>query len=469
MKTAEAKSADRTGAASAYRTAEAIARTALGPRPLPDLGVTRPRRIPSRAHAVTDAGLAITAMRAPSSPMIHLRLRIPFAGDGAAHAARSTLLAETMLLGTATRDREQLDTELAAVGAHLGVRVSPQSLTVSGSVLAPGLPVVLDILADALTGAVYRSSDVERERDKLVEHLAITAAQPATIARMHLQRHRFRTHPAVFEMPDADEVAATTARVVRGLHRKAVLPNGSALILVGDLRPRAVAESAAAALSTWAGTDTARQLSAPPAIVGGPISAHHRPGSVQTQTRLTAEAVSRTDPNYAATQIANVIFAGYFSSRLVENLREDKGFTYHAHSSLEFWPGRSAVTISYDTATDVAAAALVETRHELGRICVTPPSDEEIESARQYVIGSLASSLATQAGYASMLGALLGSGLDAEWLAQHQRNLAAVTDAEVAAAAATLWAPGGVTGVIVGDLDVSGEALLRLGGVEIPD
>jgi predicted Zn-dependent peptidase len=196
------------------------------------------------------------------------------------------------------------------------------------------------------------------------------------------------------------------------------------------------------------------------------ITAHHRPGAVQSQTRLTSGGVLRTDPGYAAAQLANIVFGGYFSSRLVENLREDKGFTYHAHSALEFWPGRSAMTISYDTATDVAAAALVETRHELGRIALTPPADAEIDAARNYAIGSLAASLATQAGYASMLTTLAGVGLDQSWLAAHQKNLRAATAEQVADAASRLFAPSAMTGVIVGDLEASGAALARLDGIK---
>lgn len=457
------------GATPKGRTAVEIARTPLGPRPLPALVRTAARRSPAIATAVSDGGLAVTAVRRPSTPMVEVRLRIPFGGRDRVHAARAELLAETILLGTATLDRQQIDTVLAAVGGHLSAQVGPQRLLVSGSVLAPGLPTLLAILAEVVTGAAYRATDVDRERDKLAEHVAIMSAQPSSIARRHLQQRRFGAHPAAWELPEVGEVEAVTAAAVRGLHRRAVVPEGSALVLVGDLRPETAARSAADALGGWVGTHPARVLAAPPEIVGGAVVAHHRAGAVQSQTRLTSAGAARTDPDYAAAQLANFVFGGYFSSRLVENLREDKGFTYSAHSSLEFWPGRSAITVSYDTATDVVARALVETRHELGRISLTPPADGEVDSARNYAVGSLASSLATQAGYASMLTTLIGSGLDATWLTRYQRDLTRVGTDDVARAAARLFAPSAVTGVIVGDLDASGDALRRLDGVEFAD
>lgn len=458
--------ARRPASAAQPRSADQIARTAQGPRQLPDLKPTRARRTPPSAQVTTPGGLQVTAVRQAGTPMVEIRLRIPFGGTDRTHAARAELLAETILLGTSTRSREQVDTEMALVGGHLSTQVGPQRLMIAGSVLAPGLPVMLDILADIVTGAAYRGADVGRQRDILVEQLLINAAQPSTIARQHLQRRRFGDHPAVFEVPDAELVAAVTPTAVRGLHRRAVLPRGSTLVLVGDLSPRAAADRAAQLMSEWTGPRGAQDLGTPPAVLGGVLTTHHRPGAVQSQTRLTSAGVLRTDPGYAAAQLANVVFGGYFSSRLVENLREDKGFTYHAHSALEFWPGRSAITISYDTATDVAAAALVETRHELGRIALTPPGVTEIEAARNYAIGSLAASLATQAGYASMLASLAGAGLDQAWLTAHQKNLRAATPEQIAEAASTLFAPSAITGIVVGDMDAGGAALARLDGIK---
>ena len=165
--------AGRTRRSSGPRTAEQIAVTTLGPRPLPDLGPVRRGRVPTTETIEADNGLRVVAVRRPATPLVEVRLRIPFGGSGAAHAARGELLAETILLGTGRRTREQVDADLAVVGGELGASVDPQRLLISGSVLATGLPVLLDVLADVLTGAAYRRADVLRERDRIAEHLAI--------------------------------------------------------------------------------------------------------------------------------------------------------------------------------------------------------------------------------------------------------------------------------------------------------
>jgi predicted Zn-dependent peptidase len=437
---------------------------------VPDLHPVGRLREPSVSAAVLDNGLRVLAARKPGAPVIELRLRIPFAANGSRYAARAELLAATILLGTQRRTREDVDADLATVGGVLDAAVDPQRLSVSGSVLSTGLPVLLEVLADSLTDAAYRARDVTGERDRLVELLAISSAQPSTVARLLLQQQRFGDHPAAHEMPDAGEVAAVTPASVRSLHERAVIPGGATLVLVGDLSPTRALAAVTEALGGWgrAGGPVGRLLAPPPAVTGSQLTAHQRPGAVQSQVRLSTAALERADPAYPAAQLANLVFGGYFSSRLVENIRESKGYTYSAHSSLEFWPGRAATTIAFDTANAVTAAALLETRYELGRISLVAPSDTEVESARNYALGTLANSLATQRGYASTLSWIAESGLDPSWLREHPRRLAEVTADQVAEAAATLFAPTAVTGVVVGDLEVLAAGLHSLGGVMLP-
>ena len=106
-------------------------------------------------------------------------------------------------------------------------------------------------------------------------------------------------------------------------------------------------------------------------------------------------------------------------------------------------------------ASDVTAAALLETRYELGRLVAVPPTADEIDAARRYAVGSLLISLDSQGGLASTLGALAADDLTVDWLRDHPARLEAVTVEEVAAAALrVLRARRAFTGVIVGDADV---------------
>ena len=458
-----------------HRSAEEIGRTATGPRPLPPLGPTREVPLPDVVDVTLPSGLRVLAAHRPGVPMAEIRLRVPLAPDASdddeaisRHLAAAELLTATLLTGTATRDRVAIDDELAGVGADLGVSVDPERLQIGGSGLASGLPTLLEVLADVLTAATHPDAEVARERTRLVERITVARAQPRTIAREALQRKRFGRHPIAREMPMGPDVAAVTPGEVRALHRSGLVPGGAILTLVGDLAADEGVALVEELLGRWAASHPARVLSPPPPVSPSNVELVHRAGSVQSQLRLSAPAVGRLDARYAALQLANLVFGGYFSSRWMENIREDKGYTYGAHSGTEFVPGGAVLSVETDVASDVTAAALLETRYELGRMTAVPPTADEIDAARRYAVGSLLISLDSQGGYASMISTLAADGVPLQWLRDHPGRLEAVTTDEVAAAALEFFAPSAFTGVVVGDADVVGPGLAALGQVDLP-
>ncbi|MDQ2959350.1 MAG: insulinase family protein, partial [Actinomycetota bacterium] len=220
---------------------------------------------------------------------------------------------------------------------------------------------------------------------------------------------------------------------------------------VGDLSPARALDAVESALAGWTGAAPAGTPTPVPALRQLPLLIVDRPGSVQTSLRFAGTAVPRDDPRYPALQLANLAFGGYFSSRWVENIREQKGYSYSPRSSLDHQPLGSTFSLTADVATGVTGPAVLETLYELGRIASLPISDTELESVRQYAIGSLALSTSTQSGLASTISSLIGSGLDAQWLTSHPSRLLEVTVEQVAEAAAEFLAPRKLIGVAVGD------------------
>jgi len=413
------------------------------PRPLDPLDV-RERSLPS--------GLRVLAVARPGIPVVEARLRMPFSAGADDQLAQRTLLTETLLTGTASRDRLRLATDLQSLGAGLSAGADADRLAVVGSVLAPSLPGLLDILADVLTGATYPDDEVTGERERIVAELAISRSQPSLLAREALLGRLYGAHPYAREVPTPDEQAAVDAADVRALHAARVVPQGAVLTLVGDLDPDAALEAVEAALGGWAGSSGAGLPALPEHRPGG-VAVVDRPGAVQTNIRLGGPALARSDPRYAALQVANTIFGGYFSSRLVLNIREGKGYTYSPRSGIEHALAGSRLTVGADVATDVTAPALLEIGYELGRIGVLPVTDDELEGARQYAMGSLALSTATSAGLASTLSVLAGAGLGPEYLIEHPAALATVTREQVQELAAEVLAPARLTTVLLGDAE----------------
>ena len=424
---------------------------------IPPLGEPRPQPVPAAVESTLPGGLRLVVVPRPGVPLIELRLRVPFAATTAAdaglHTARGSVLSGAVLLGTAEHDQTGIAQLLQGHGAELSVSSDPDRLLFATTLLPDGLAPVLGVLAELLTGATYPDDKVEGERDRVAERIAIALSQPGVIARSALAGRRYGDHPYAITLPDPALVTAVDGAALRDLHRARVLPAGSTLVLVGDLDPAAAADAVATALGEWAGTGHAVEAPPAPDLHGAGIQVVDRPGAVQSNIRLGGPAPGRTDPDLAAVRLANMIYGGYFSSRLVENIRENKGYTYSPRSSVDHQAAGSSFLVEADVATEVTGPALLETWYELGRMALLPVTDAELDAARRYILGSMALSTATHAGLASTLSALVGAGLPPGWLAEHQQALAEVTVEQVREASATYMAATALTAVVVGDAE----------------
>ncbi|MEH1012813.1 pitrilysin family protein [Micromonospora sp. CPCC 206060] len=426
------------------------ATTTPAPRTLPPLGPTRRLKLPPQAERTLTNGLTVIAVRRPAVPLVEVRLWVPFGG---AHLARGAVLSQTLLSGTATRSTIEIAAELQKVGGGLSAGLDPDRLMVSGAGLVTGLDRILELLAEVLTGAAYPVDEVATERDRLIDHIQVAQSQPAHLARAALLKRMYGKHPYAVQTPEPEQIRAVRPAALRRLHAERVHPAGAVLVLVGDIRPEKALDSAEQALGGWNGAGRAVTLPPEPPLEPGPLLLVDRPGSVQSSLRIALPAVPRTHPDHAALQLANLVFGGYFSSRWVENIREDKGYTYGPHSMIEHSVAGSKLVVAAEVATEVTGPALLETYYELGRLASLPPEEEELEQARQYALGTLQLGMSTQAGLAALTTAYAGNGLRLDFLAEHAARLARATRDEVAAAAARYLAPARGVTVVLGDAD----------------
>jgi predicted Zn-dependent peptidase len=422
---------------------------------IPPLGEPRPQPVPAAVESTLPNGLRVVLVPRPGVPLIELRLRVPFAATTAAdaglHTARGSVLSGAVLLGTAERDQTGIAQLLQSHGAELSVSTDPDRLLFATTLLPGGLGAVLGLLAELLTAATYPDDRVEGERDRVAERIGIALSQPGVIARSALAARRYGDHPYAITLPEPELVTAVDGEALRELHRTRVLPAGSTLVLVGDLDPASAADVVAGALGDWAGSGHAVEAPPAPDLRAPGVELVDRPAAVQSNIRLGGPAPGRTDPDLAAVRLANMIYGGYFSSRLVENIRERRGYTYSPRSSVDHQVAGSSFLVEADVATEVTGPALLETWYELGRMALLPVTAAELDGARRYILGSMALSTATHAGLASTLSALVGAGLPPGWLAEHQQALAAVTVDEVQEASRRYLASSGLTAVVLGD------------------
>ncbi|GHF42142.1 putative Zn-dependent peptidase [Amycolatopsis bartoniae] len=414
-------------------------------------------------------GLRLLALNRPGAPLVEVRLSVPFGSTKPRHLARAWLLAETALSGTAETGRIGLAERIGDLGAPLRAEVDHDQILFCGTVLADAYEDLLAVLVEVVTSATYPDEEVRAERARLVPRLTAARSQAGVRAREILHRHLYGEHPYGASLPTGPEVDEVTPEDLRALHAERVVPDHAVLVLVGALDPDEAVATAGRLFAGWrrGGAAVPPPPALPPEAPAGASRLFHRPGSVQSSIRIGGPAVRRDDPLFPALQLANLIYGGYFSSRLVANIREDKGYTYTPRSRILHNVAGSTLVIEADVATEVTAPALLEMWYELGRLSTLRPSAEELDNVRQYAVGTLAMSVATRAGLATSLVTLLGVGLDLEWIRGHPARLAAVTASDIYHVGVHLLAPKLLAAVVIGDATRCEEPLQAFGPWEV--
>jgi predicted Zn-dependent peptidase len=239
-------------------------------------------------------------------------------------------------------------------------------------------------------------------------------------------------------------------------------------VLVGDLQPAKAIELAQNAFGSWKGKPTGPQPGAPVLNTAGlPTVIVDRPGSVQTNVRIAGPALPRKDPGFLPLSVANLVYGGYFSSRLVKNIREDKGYTYSPSSSFDHRRFSSTFVSSAEVGSDVTAPSLVEIRYELGRMASLPPKPEELAAAKRYLSGVTMLSLQTQAGLAANLIGLVAGELPLDYFTGFAAAVEQVTAEQVHEAGVRFLAPKKLMTLLVGDASAIRAGVEALDDVEV--
>lgn len=423
--------------------------------PPPPPGPERELRPPRVARFALANGLDVLVVRDARLPLVEARLglRAGRAHEGRGEDALSPACEELLLRGDAGRDASAVARAFAGLGWSVGVSSEAEWLKVAASGLARTFDAFCAELARALNGASYPDDEIVLWKENAVEELALRRTQPSFLAEERLRAELFPGHPYGRGVADEAAIAAVDAGRLRAYHAARVRPAGGYLVLVGDLEPEAARAQLERALSGW---KAAAAPPEPPPLPGhglARVALIDRPGSAQaTLVVAHSSALTPRDPDYVAFAVANHVLGGTANSRLFENLRTRRGYTYGAYSSIEVYGRGSVWSAAADVRPDAARAALDEIRAEVAALRAGAVPAEALASTKRHLAGLFLMRLSSLDRVASYLAAIVESGRDPEQaMGSYQRRLAEVTPESALAAARARLEPERLVAVVVGD------------------
>jgi len=192
-----------------------------------------------------------------------------------------------------------------------------------------------------------------------------------------------------------------------------------------------------------------------------------RPGSVQADIHIGRLAVTRTDPEYFPLYVGNAILGGGASSRLFNDVREEKGFAYDVHSELDRRKDAGVALAVTQVRNDVVGPAMDAVLGHLERIGNAPVTATELTDAKNYMSGVFLISLETQSGVADQVDLMKSMGLPDDYLEKFTAHVRSVEPDQIQAAAKKYFAPDRATIVVVGDASKIEKPLEKFGAVQV--
>jgi zinc protease len=307
--------------------------------------------------------------------------------------------------GTTKRTASRINREIDFIGGSLSVSGGDDFASASLRVLKKDVKTGMDLLSDVLMNPAFDQKEIDRKVKEALAEIQRQKEEPETIASEAFAKAVFGKHPYGIT---SDEVAAFLPKVARQdlleFYRKHYGPNNTIIAVVGDVKEKEIIALLNGYFKDWKRAVQPVQPSPAPPNVDRTTVVKLEKNITQANIVMGRIGISRQDPDYYAVSIMNYILGGGgFTSRLMDNIRDNRGLAYDVHSMFSAQKEPGAFSVRIQTKNESANEVISETLKEIGRIRSELVSDKELADAKAYLTGSFALRMDTSAKIAGIL------------------------------------------------------------------
>lgn len=414
--------------------------------PIQDISLVEPEEI------VFENGLRVFVFRAEGQELLKAEFIFQNLFSEPENPLLHTCLSHMIKEGTSNRTSAQIADEIDFYGAYLMPEYSFDQTSLTLYTLNKHVYAVLPIVQDIFCNATFPEAELATYIRNNKQTLQISLQKNDYVARRLFYNYLFgATRYGVTPTEEAYESINRTDLIA--LYGKQIHPGNCTLILSGNVTPDVLGAMQAHFGSSWKESVDTVAPTGPtfPAFVPSTI-VEERPGSLQSAVRLGMPSVNRTHPDFPALQFVNTLFGGYFGSRLMRNVREDKGFTYSIGSALASLKYTGFFTIASEVGVDVTQATLQEIEKEFAQLSASTPSAEEVKLVANYMLGSTLGSLESIFSHADKFKAVYFYGMSLDYYRQYSEIIRTMTPEKAQEIAREYFDYGRLLKVIVGSI-----------------
>ena len=419
----------------------------LGPPPKVSLPPVVTRTLPN--------GLKLMIVEQHELPLADFLLVVGSGGtvDPVSKEGVANLTSAMLTEGTMSRSALDIADQAAFLGVSVNASSSWDAATVSLHTPTSQLDSALALFSDVVLHPAFRAEDFDRVKKTRLTNLLQRKDQPTAIADQAYAAILYGSGHSYGHNLLGTEVSvnAMTPADMQAFYRSNFIPNNSTLIIVGDVTPAQIERKISSLFGGWQrGNVPAVKFADAPKSGATTVYLIDKPGAAQSSFRIGAIGVPRSTKDFFALNVMNTILGGSFTSRLNNNLRETKGYTYGARSRFDMRQSAGPFTASAEIVAAKTDSALIEFMKELNSIREAVPA-QELNKAKRYLQLGMPSDFETTQQIAQQLVPIALYGLPLDYYNNYIASIENITQADVQRVARQYINPGSLAIVIVGD------------------
>ncbi len=445
------------------------------PRPAPAPAVN----VGQHTTFLLENGMRVILVEDHQQPLVSVQVRFDIEpvlqGDKTGYI---DLMGEVLAAGTSAMDKETLDRTVDQLGGDL----STTSDGVYASCLKKNFSALFDVVHAVVTTPSFPEAEFEKARKRMLSGLQSRKDDPDGIADVVGRVLTFSKGYPYGEIPTEKSVAKVERKHLEAYYKRFFRPEKAYLVLVGDLTEQEARQAAEKRFGPWRPAPAAvstdangqevvdglgsvvRPTKTPKPSRVRRVAIVDRPGAPQSVVRVVFPVdLKPNDPMALAGQVMNTVLGGgVFNARLMQNLREDKGYTYGAYSSLDADRYCGHFSAGASVRTEVTDSAANEMVFELEHMRLNGVKPDELALAKSFMAGSFARSLEDPRTVARFALNTYLYDLPKNHYATYLKRLDTVSAASVMAAAERFLHPDHAAILVVGDMERIGNKLVPL-------
>lgn len=351
--------------------------------------------------------------------------------------------------GTKTLTAKEIAEKVDYYGAFLQTDYSADHTTITLYSLTKHLPSVLPIVWSILNESIFPQQELDIYKQNQKQKLQVSLQKNDYLARKTFA-HAIFGHTAYgsdINLADYDQLQQQD---LLAYYQAAFQPKNCTVIVAGKF-----VESDFKVLNQifggeWNNAATFAKSSFEFPTVNGEDIYIEKPDALQSAIRMGNLSINRTHVDFPALQILNCVFGGYFGSRLMNNIREDKGYTYGIGSGIASLKQAGYFFLATEVGADVCSSALTEIEKEINLLRTDLIGEEELDLVRNYMLGSLLGSLENAFSHADKFKNIYFAGLDFDYYDNYINTVKNVTAEHLKAMANQYLDWNAMTRVVVG-------------------